>query len=71
MKTISNIKQKKEVVEILFSDGDKIKINIDTYTDYYLYVNKEVDETLLKEILDKDLLIKYKKYCLNILSTKP
>lgn len=70
MKLIKTIKREKNFIVILFSDEEKIKISDDTFTDYFLYEGKEVEDNLLKEILEKESILKHKKYCLNILSNK-
>lgn len=70
MKLIKTIKREKNFIVILFSDEEKIKISDDTFTDYFLYEGKEVEDNLLKEIIKKESVLKHKKYCLSILSNK-
>lgn len=56
--------------ELVLSNNETLIIDEDVYTDYFLYVGKELDNNILNEIKEKQSLNKYKQYCFNILNKK-
>lgn len=71
MKKIESIiKKKNGEVDLVFFDGEIIHSNIETFTDYYLYENKEISDEIYNEIVNKNKLFQDKKYAVNLLMKK-
>lgn len=70
MKKISSILKKKNEIDIIFDDGEILHLDIDIFTDYYLYEGKQLTNDEYKEIKKKIELIDAKNYLLRILNKK-
>ena len=69
-KKISKVSFKKEKVIIEFEDQTSLELANDTFTHFYLYEGKILDETEIKKIKEVDAISSSRKYCLNLLSRK-
>lgn len=70
-KKISSIlKKKNDDVDIILEDGEILHIDIDIFTDYFLYEGKIIPLNEYNEIKDKIQIIDLKKYVLCILNKK-
>ena len=65
---IKQIKFLKNKVRIIFTNLEKLEISNDTYTDFHLFVGRELSNKEIKEIKTKDNDKQYLNYVLNILS---
>ena len=69
-KTITHISFNKNEVVLTFNNDTKIKLSLDTYSNFYLYKGKELSINEEHELLFESELAKIKAYVLNLLSQK-
>ena len=59
---IKNINKNKNNYKITFDNGEYLSLDEDLFTDYYFYVDKDIDEDEYETIKQKSNLIKEKNY---------
>ena len=69
-KKITNISFLKKEVVITFDDETKIKLSLNTFSNFYLYKDKKLTLEEEKELLFENDLSKFKSYVLNLFSKK-
>ena len=67
---IKNINKNKNNYKITFDNGECLSLDEDLFTDYYFYVDKDIDENEYETINQKSNLIKEKNYLISLLSKK-
>lgn len=67
---IKNINKNKNNYKITFDNGECLSLDEDLFTDYYFYVDKDIDEDEYETIKQKSNLIKEKNYLISLLSKK-
>ncbi len=67
-KQIVNIKFSKNKISIFFSDESSIKISENTYSHFYLYIDKRISAEEYKEIEEFEKLHSTREYAINLLS---
>lgn len=67
---IKNINKNKNNYKITFDNGECLSLDEDLFTDYYIYVDKDIDEDEYETIKQKSNLIKEKNYLISLLSKK-
>ena len=67
---IKNINKNKNNYKITFENGECLSLDEDLFTDYYFYVDKDIDEDEYETIKQKSNLIKEKNYLISLLSKK-
>lgn len=67
---IKNINKNKNNYKITFGNGEYLSLDEDLFTDYYFYVDKDIDEDEYETIKQKSNLIKEKNYLISLLSKK-
>lgn len=67
---ITSIKYKSKAIELTFDNFENIKISEETFTNHYLFINKEITKSDYDNIVEEEKNVKLLKYTLNILSSK-
>ncbi len=67
---ITAIKFNKKSIELSFDIFESIKISEETYTNHYLFVNKEISKKEYELLIKEDKNVKLLKYTLNLFSSK-
>lgn len=65
--TITQIKYKKDEVQVHFDSGNKLHLSAEAFTDFHLYEGKEIDEEELSSLLYAASEDKYYTYALKLL----
>lgn len=65
--TITQIKYKKDEVIVIFASGNKIALSPETFTDFHLFADKEIDEEELSTLLHASMMDRYYVYALKLL----